>query len=243
MIKPLTTWVLDEAARQCAAWRAEGHQLRVAVNVSPRNLIDDDLPEAVLHAAATAGLPVSAIQVEVTETAVMLDPDRAARRLTRLREMGVSVAIDDFGVGYTSLSHLATLPVDTLKIDRRFVATLMTDEKNQAIVRNVIQLAHDLGIVSLAEGVETPEVWSRLTDLGCDEIQGYLLTPALPPDQVTDWITNWHSTATLPRAGQDTSPRRGTQAEVTAIPASPRPPSVIAVMPYGGGELVPRVVD
>jgi diguanylate cyclase (GGDEF)-like protein len=94
LIKPLTTWVLGEAARQCAVWRAAGHQLRVAVNVSPRNLIDDDLPGAVVHAAAAAGLPVSAIQVEVTETAVMVDPDRAARRLTRLREMGVSIAID-----------------------------------------------------------------------------------------------------------------------------------------------------
>jgi diguanylate cyclase (GGDEF)-like protein len=235
LIKPLTTWVLGEAARQCAAWRAAGHQLRVAVNISPRNLIDDDLPEAVSHAAAATGLPVSAIEVEITETAVMLDPDRAAQTLTRLSGMGVSVAIDDFGVGYTSLSHLATLPVSSLKIDRRFICNLLTDESDHAIVRNVIQLAHDLGMVSLAEGVETVEVWSRLTDLGCDEIQGYLLTPPLPPDQVTDWITTWHSTPTLPAATHDAPPHRRRPAEGTAVSTAPRPSSVIAVLPSGAG--------
>jgi predicted signal transduction protein with EAL and GGDEF domain len=109
----------------------------------------------------------------------------------------------------------------------------MTDEKDQAIVRNVIQLAHDLGMVSVAEGVETPEVWSRLTDLGCDEIQGYLLTPALPPDQVTDWITTWHSTPTLRAGTHDGPPRRGTPADGAAIPTDPRQSAVIAVMPYG----------
>jgi len=198
LIKPLTAWVLGEAARQCAAWHAAGHPLRVAVNISPRNLVDDDLPEAVLNAAAAAGVPVSAIQVEITETAVMFDPQRAAQTLTRLSAMGVSVSIDDFGVGYTSLSYLATLPVHALKIDRRFVCNLLTNDSDQAIVRNVIQLAHDLGMVSLAEGVESPDIWSRLTELGCDEIQGYLLTRPLPPDQLTEWITTWHNTSALP---------------------------------------------
>lgn len=209
LIKPLTAWVLGEAARQCAAWRAAGHQLSVAVNISPRNLIQDDLPEVMLNAAAAAGVPVSAIQVEITETAVMLDPQRAAQTLTRLNAMGVSISIDDFGVGYTSLSYLATLPVHSLKIDRRFVCNLLTNASDQVIVRNVIQLAHDLGMVSLAEGVESPEVWSRLADLGCDEIQGFLLTPPLPPDQLIEWITDWHNTLTLPTGTHRESRRTG----------------------------------
>ena len=163
----------------------------------------------------------------------MLDPHRAAQTLTRLTAMGVSVAIDDFGVGYTSLSHLATLPVDTLKIDRRFICNLVTDKRDRAIVRNVIQLAHDLGIVSLAEGVETAEVWACLTDLGCEEIQGYLLTRPLPPDQVTDWITDWHSAPTVPTGTHDAPPLPGTPAEGTAVSSTAAAPSVIAVIPYG----------
>jgi diguanylate cyclase (GGDEF)-like protein len=193
LIRPLTSWVLREAARQCAAWRAAGHQLAVAVDVSPRNLVHDDLPEMVGLAAAATGLPVSALQIEITETAVMTDPDRVAAVLSRLRAMGVLAAIDDFGAGYTSLSHLSTLPVHELKIDRRFVTNLLDDPSDEAVVRSVIHLARDLGIATLAEGVESDRVWARLTELGCDRIQGYLLSPPLPPDRLVDWIRSWGS--------------------------------------------------
>jgi EAL domain-containing protein (putative c-di-GMP-specific phosphodiesterase class I) len=113
--------------------------------------------------------------------------------IARLHAMGVSVSIDDFGVGYTSLSYLAALPVRGLKIDRRFVTDLLGNAVDEAVVRNVIHLARDLGMTSLAEGVETPEVWARLAELGCDEIQGYVLTRPLPPDQLLDWVTSWQA--------------------------------------------------
>jgi diguanylate cyclase (GGDEF)-like protein len=194
LIRPLTAWVLHEAARQCAAWRAAGRDLSIAVNVSPRNLVDDDLPRVLLEATTAVGLPASALQVEITETAVMTDPTRAARILTTLRSMGVSVSIDDFGAGYTSLSQLAQLPVHTLKIDRQFVGDLLDNPAHEAIIRNVAQLARDLDIVTVAEGVESHQVWTRLIDLGCDEIQGHVLTPPLPPDRLLDWIAGWPGT-------------------------------------------------
>jgi diguanylate cyclase (GGDEF)-like protein len=193
LVRPLTDWVLREAARQCAAWRAAGHRLTVAVNVSPRNLLHDDLPEMVATAAAAAGLPVSALQIEITETAVMTNPDRVAAVIAKLRSMGVVAAIDDFGAGFTSLSHLSTLPVHELKIDRRFVTHLLDDPTDEAVVRSVIHLARDLGLVSLAEGVESDEVWTRLTELGCDRIQGYALSRPLPPDELIGWFEAWGS--------------------------------------------------
>jgi diguanylate cyclase (GGDEF)-like protein len=206
LVKPMTAWVLEEAARQAAAWRTQGYDLQIAVNVSPRNLLDDDLPALVLQAATAAGIPVSLLQIEITETAVMADPVRATDVLTRLRSMGVHVAVDDFGVGYTSLSYLTTLPVQTIKIDRRFVADLLENNVDEAVVRNVIHLAHDLGMTTVAEGVESREVWQRLNQLGCEEIQGYVLTKPLPSDDLLDWIAAWRRTHTAaPYPGEEPS--------------------------------------
>ena len=210
VIRPLTAWVLNEAARQCAAWRQSGLELRVAVNVSPRNLTDDDLPEAVLRAATAAGIPVTDLKIEITETAVISDPAKADAILGRMHSMGVSVAIDDFGAGYTSLALLQTLPVDTLKIDRRFITNLLDNPVDQAVVRNVVQLARDLGIASLAEGVETASTWAMLADLGCDEIQGYVLSPPLPPQELAEWVAEWTSSQQAHKHEMDNSvvPRR-----------------------------------
>jgi diguanylate cyclase (GGDEF)-like protein len=191
IIKPLTAWVLTEAARQYAQWRAEGRDLQIAVNVSARNLVDDDLIDALKRATRAAGIPVDALQVEITETAMMIDPARASAVLAELRRMRVHVSIDDFGVGYTSLSYLSTLPAQALKIDQRFITNLMDSPVDEILVRNVIQLARDLGLTSVAEGVETQDVWQRVTDLGCDEIQGYLLTRPLPPEQFIAWLDTW----------------------------------------------------
>jgi diguanylate cyclase (GGDEF)-like protein len=195
LIKPLTEWVLGEAARQSAIWRAAGYHLTIAVNVSARNLVDDELPDAVLAASGRAGLSASALQVEITETAITSDPVRARRILTMLRGMGVSAAIDDFGAGYTSLSQLVRLPIQGLKIDRQFVVDVLDNPGHEAVIRNVVQLARDLGLTSTAEGVESTQVWKRLVELGCDEIQGYVLTAPLPPDQLLVWINNWHPSA------------------------------------------------
>jgi diguanylate cyclase (GGDEF)-like protein len=191
LIKPLTAWVVQEAARQGGRWRAEGRELSIAVNVSARNLADDELIETVTGAAAAAGIPVQTLQLEITETAVMTDPVAVGRTLGEFFQLGVHVSIDDFGVGYTSLSHLSTLPVRALKIDRRFVTDLLTNPVDEVLVRNVIQLARDLGLISIAEGVESPEVWQRLVELGCDEIQGYVLTAPLPPADFDAWLDDW----------------------------------------------------
>jgi diguanylate cyclase (GGDEF)-like protein len=191
LIKPLTEWVLQEAARQCARWRAEGRELRVAVNVSARNLLDDELIGTLTSAAADAGIPVQALSLEITETAVMTDPEAVNRTLRELSGLGVHVAIDDFGVGYTSLSYLSVLPVRALKIDRRFVTDLLTSPVDEILVRNVIHLARDLGLDSVAEGVESAEVWQRLAELGCDEIQGYVLTRPLPAGDLGAWLDDW----------------------------------------------------
>jgi diguanylate cyclase (GGDEF)-like protein len=194
LIKPITHWVLHEAARQCAVWRAEGLTLRVAVNVSPRNLLDDDLPATVLDAAAAAGISASQLEIEITETAVMADPQRVKNIVERLHSMGVLVAIDDFGAGYTSLSYLKTLAAKCLKIDRAFITHLLNHSADEAVVRNVIHLAHDLGMSTVAEGVETQAVWAKLSELGCDEIQGYVLTPPLPAEEIVEWLADHAAT-------------------------------------------------
>ncbi|BCY09290.1 bifunctional diguanylate cyclase/phosphodiesterase [Actinoplanes sp. L3-i22] len=188
LIKPLTAWVLGEATRQCAAWRAAGRMLGVAVNISPRNLVDPDLPGVVRAAVAAAAIPAAMLELEITETAITTDPEHAAGTLERLRALGIGVSIDDFGAGYTSLAQLGTMPVDTLKIDQLFVADLLTNPAHEAVVRNIIQLCRELGLRTVAEGVETPGTWARLDELGCDEIQGYVLTPPLPPEQLIAWL-------------------------------------------------------
>jgi diguanylate cyclase (GGDEF)-like protein len=191
LIRPLTAWVLQEAARQCARWREQGRELTIAVNISARNLLDADLIETLTDAAAAAGIPVQALRLELTETAVMTDPVRVTANLTELAALGMHVSIDDFGVGYTSLSYLATLPISALKIDRRFVTDLLTSPVDEILVRNVVNLARDLGLDTVAEGVETAGVWQRLTELGCDEIQGYLLTKPIPADEMERWLDAW----------------------------------------------------
>jgi diguanylate cyclase (GGDEF)-like protein len=191
LIKPLTAWVLQEAARQCGRWHAAGRALRVAVNVSARNLLDDELIMTLTGAAAAAGIPVQALRLEITETAVMTDPERVNVTLDELSRLGMHVSIDDFGVGYTSLSYLSTLPVQALKIDRRFITDMLTSPVDEILVRNVIHLARDLGLDSVAEGVESAEVWQRLAELGCDEIQGYVLTRPLPSAELDDWLDHW----------------------------------------------------
>jgi diguanylate cyclase (GGDEF)-like protein len=193
LIRPLTEWVLREAARQCAAWRQAGYDLRIACNVSPRNLIDEDIPGAVAAAAGAAGIPLASLQIEITETAVMADPVRAIAVLADLHDMGVAVWIDDFGVGYTSLSYLTSIKAAGIKIDRQFVSRLLDNTNDEALVRNIIQLASDLGMTSLAEGVETAETWQCLTAVGCEEIQGYLLTRPLPPDAFLTWLDDWRA--------------------------------------------------
>jgi diguanylate cyclase (GGDEF)-like protein len=188
LMAPLTEWVLRRAVTQAALWRDLGLMLPVAVNMSPRSLLDGNLAASLLALLAEANVTGDLLELEITETAIMTDPGRAVRVLRQLNAMGIRVAIDDFGVGYTSLTYLKSLPVHTLKIDRAFVTDMLTDPRDQAIAESVIGLGHKLGLNVVAEGIETEEVWERLKALNCDEGQGYLLARPMPADELVAWV-------------------------------------------------------
>jgi diguanylate cyclase (GGDEF)-like protein len=188
LIKPLSLWVLNTAIRQCHAWQAAGIRLPVAVNLSMRNLSDLELPDAIAHMLATWGVPAELLGVEVTESSLMNDADRSLQVLTRLRAMGVQIAIDDFGTGYSSLAYLSRLPVSQIKIDRSFVGDMVVERRNLTIVRSTVELAHNLGLAVVAEGVEDRSTWDLLATLGCDIAQGYYLSRPMPAADVMHWI-------------------------------------------------------
>jgi diguanylate cyclase (GGDEF)-like protein len=189
LIGPLTGYVLEAAVSQLSDWMALGHAIPIAVNLSARNLLDDRLAATVGELLARYRVPASLLQIEVTESAIMLEVHHARRVLGQLHDLGIRIAIDDFGAGYTSLAQLKTLPVDELKIDRSFVSTMDTDTANAVIVRSVVDLGRNLGKTTVAEGVETSTAVATLTDLGCDLAQGYQISRPLPPDAFLAWYT------------------------------------------------------
>ncbi len=182
LIKPLTRWVLETALAQCGAWRARGLDLRVAVNLSTRSLLDRNLPAQVAELLRSQGLPAEALQLEITETKIVADFGRARHVLQELRALGVRVAIDDFGTGFSSLAQLQQLPADEIKIDKSFVMDMETNGNNAAIVRSTIGLGHNLSLDVTAEGVETPETCDRLMELGCHYVQGFHLGRPSEPE-------------------------------------------------------------
>ena len=182
LVEPLTRWVLDNALRALPRIDPSG-ELSMAVNVSARSLGRLDFADDVLEALIRTRTPAHRLLVEITETALLVDPERAAQSLGRLAAAGVRVSIDDFGAGQTSLGYLAALPVHELKIDRAFVMAMDSDPRNAAIVRSVIELGHNLGFAVTAEGVETAEVLADLHAAECDSVQGYYL--ARPADEST----------------------------------------------------------
>ncbi len=182
LIKPLTRWVLETALAQCRDWRAAGLDLRVAVNLSTRSLLDRALPGQIRDLLTRFGLPAGVLQVEITETKIVADFGRARDVLQDLRASGVRVAIDDFGTGYSSLAQLQQLPADEIKIDKSFVMDMETNVNNAAIVRSTIGLGQNLALDVTAEGVENPETCDRLIELGCDYAQGYYLGRPTAPD-------------------------------------------------------------
>lgn len=201
----LTEYVLDTALAQVARWRAQGLNVPVAVNVSPRDVHTPGFAGSVAARLARHGVPPGALQLEITEHVLLEDPQRAADTLAGLTEHGVKMSLDDFGTGYSSLVHLRRLPVSELKIDRSFVARLAVDNEDAEIVRCTVDLAHSLGLLVVAEGVEDDETWERLRDLGCDAVQGWLVAAAMPPQETTAWLRargerGWHRQAELPAA-------------------------------------------
>jgi diguanylate cyclase (GGDEF)-like protein len=188
LIHPLTAWVLNEAVAQCANWLLDGLKVCVAVNISSRSLTHPGLVALVTDTLARHQLPASGLHLEVTESAIIAQPDRAREVLTRLRDRGVTISIDDFGAGYTSLAHLRTLPVDVLKIDRSFVSHLVANHTDEAIVTSIINLGHGLGMYVVAEGVEDQPTLDTVTRLGCDIAQGFYLSRPLTAENTTRWL-------------------------------------------------------
>ena len=190
-IRHLTMWVFEEAARHWLALNDDGIELVLSVNLSTRDLLDQDLPQKFEALLARHGVPAAAFCLEITESAIMDDPQRALATLDALSAMGFKLSIDDFGTGYSSLAYLKRLPVDELKIDQSFVRNMQSDHDDEMIVRSTIDLAHNLGIMVVAEGVETAEAWNLLRDLKCDQAQGYHMGRPMPVTEFSAWSASW----------------------------------------------------
>jgi len=191
MIRPFTRWSIQEALRQHLSWRDEGLDLSVAVNLSARLLDDDAVVGMVREELDALGLEPAVLELELTETAVVADVDRSLAVLDGLAAMGVRLAVDDYGTGYSSLGYLKRLPVSEIKIDKSFVSELTADDNDFVIVRSTIGLAHGLGKVVVAEGVEREETARVLTGLGCDVAQGYYYSRPIPPAELFAWARRW----------------------------------------------------
>ncbi|WP_310447824.1 EAL domain-containing protein [Thiobacillus sp.] len=192
LINPITEWVLRTAIRQCKTWQTEGIELRIAVNVTARSFQDPLLVEkleALLCEDGTSLTP-DRIEIEITENILMEDIEHGAKTIGRLRDLGISVSIDDFGTGYSSLAYLKKLPIHSIKIDKSFVLNMTEDNNDEVIVRSTIELAHNLGYVVVAEGVENKDSLDLLEILGCDHAQGYHISHPLPADELVSWIND-----------------------------------------------------
>lgn len=195
LIAPLGEWVLQEACAQAVTWHANGHpNLRIAVNLSSRQFFQENVLDTVTRALNKTHLPPGCLELELTESCVMMNPDEAITTLRQIRDMGIRLAIDDFGTGHSSLNHLKRFPVDCLKIDRSFVNDVTANSEDGAIVQAIIAMAHSLKLQVVAEGVETIEQLRLLESYNCDMIQGYLLSRPLTAEQITLTF--------LPRIGQ-----------------------------------------
>ena len=188
LIHPLTAWVLEKSIEQCRRWYEQGLSLSVAVNLSARNLMDENIPKLVERLLTTYQLPASRLELEITESSIMTDPNRALRILEQLHELGVHLSIDDFGTGYSSLAYLKRLPVQTLKIDNSFVRSMLEELQDELIVNSTIHLAHNLGLTVVAEGVENEELLIRLHSMGCDEAQGYFIGRPMAVNNADQWL-------------------------------------------------------
>jgi diguanylate cyclase (GGDEF)-like protein len=185
LVGAFTLHVIEQALAQMLAWRGRGIDLEMSVNLSARNLLDPELPQQVTELLARYGIPPQRLTAEVTESTALVDPERAVAALAALRAAGVGVSIDDFGTGNASIEYLATLPASELKIDRSFITDMLDDTRAEAIVRATIDLARNLGLTVVAEGIETEAVMDHLTLLGADTGQGYVISRPLPAAELT----------------------------------------------------------
>jgi diguanylate cyclase len=184
LIIPLTLWVLHQSLLQYRAWNDMGIDVSIAVNLSMWNLEAQELPDQIAGLMKTVVMPPDRLELEITESAIMVDPQRTTRTLKLIRDLGVHFTIDDFGTGYSSLAHLRKLPVTGMKIDKSFVKNMESDRDNAVIVRSIIDLGHNLGLKVTAEGVETGGAKDMLVGFDCDEAQGYFYSRPIPPREV-----------------------------------------------------------
>ena len=213
LIGPLTRHVLERSIAECAAWRKDGRELSVAVNLSVRNLLDRDLPKEIERLLTPTACRREALQLEITESMIMSDPERALATVTRLSGLGARLSVDDFGTGYSSLANLRKMPIDELKIDRSFVSPMLQNESDLIIVRSTINLGHDLGLNVIAEGVEDSPTLEQLATLGCDLAQGYHVSKPMPADAFNNWLTET-APASRPRTPRARLPRSKGAAEL-----------------------------
>lgn len=224
LLRPLTRWVLEEATRQSDAWSQElGMRIGVAVNLSPKSLADMTIAFDVAEALRRSGLPPGLLTLELTEDSILADLDRSLAVLARLSGLGIALAIDDFGVGYSSLSYLHRLPIDEVKIDRSFVTDMDRNHNDAVIVRSIIDLSHNLGLRAVAEGIESSSSMQQLISLGCDLGQGFYIGHPMPAHKLLDWIaTNAEARRrrTLPAPASSASRHPSRAAELRVIPGS-----------------------
>ncbi len=190
LINPITDWVITEALRQCRAWRAAGYPLRVSVNMTARSFQQPDLFNKIQEKIQSVGASPEWLEIEITESVLMADIEHVAKVLERLHAAGITITIDDYGTGYSSLAYLKKLPLHTLKIDKSFVLDMANDENDAVIVRSTIDLAHNLGYQVVAEGVENKDTWDLLAILGCDSIQGYYVSRPMNVAQINTWLSD-----------------------------------------------------
>lgn len=208
LIIPLTLWVLHEALLQQKAWKEKGTDISVAVNLSMWNLDSQQLPNQIEGLLENLGVAPDRLELEITESAIMGEPQTAMRTMKRIRDLGVNFSIDDFGTGYSSLAYLKKLPVTAMKIDKSFVLNMDQDRDNAVIVRSMIDLGHNLGLKVIAEGVETNSAKTMLTDFGCDVGQGYYFSRPIAATEITKLLQS-PAGVPSPRVVSNTAVRAG----------------------------------
>jgi EAL domain-containing protein (putative c-di-GMP-specific phosphodiesterase class I) len=209
MIIPIGEWVLQTACAQNRAWRDAGiPPMRMSVNVSPLQLAQGDIVRTIQKALDASGMPPDSLEIEITEGAIMKEVDRAMPLIRRIHDLGVHISIDDFGTGYSSLSYLRRFWIDTLKIDQSFVRDIASNLDDTSIVRAIITVAHSLDLNVIAEGIETTGQFYCLRSLGCNVIQGYLLSPPMPASDMAGFLRTGWSERIEPKENRGFDPPR-----------------------------------
>ncbi|MGH2894793.1 MAG: EAL domain-containing protein, partial [Solirubrobacteraceae bacterium] len=212
-IETIGQWVIRTACRQNKDWQERGFpQVPVAVNISARQFNEGHLVESILSILEDTGMDPQFLELEITESMIMSDPERALSTVSRLSALGARLSVDDFGTGYSSLANLRKMPINELKIDRSFVSPMLRNESDLIIVRSTINLGHDLGLNVIAEGVEDSPTLDELAVLGCDLAQGYHVSKPMPADAFNNWLTE-----TAPHPAKQYS---GKASQSKAAPAS-----------------------